>query len=195
MVLPISPRRHAGHEHLGEQGLYFVTQFAHELGDVAVAGLAVAADGDEQHVVGAGLLDLAAGDEASAVGQQHELEHDARVVGADADFVVVEPGIQCRAVEFVIDQVVQREFEGAGLDLFGQVPRQEDAVSNNRLVAGHLGASRIDSMRNQRERIALDVRTFPQARPYSYCTVSTFEISGLLKVGPFDGLVRHCLLE
>ena len=49
-----------------------------------------------------------------------------------------EPGIQCRQVEFVVDQVVQRELEGAGLHLLGQDHREEDAVSHNRLVARHL---------------------------------------------------------
>ena len=39
-------------------------------------------------------------------------------------------------------------------------------------------ASRIDSMHDQRERATLDVRTFPEGRVHSYCTVSTFEVSG-----------------
>lgn len=34
-----------------------------------------------------------------AVGQEHDLEHDARVVGAGTHFVVVELGIQWREVE------------------------------------------------------------------------------------------------
>ena len=40
------------------------------------------------------LLNGAAGDETLAVGQQHDLEHDASVIGAGTDFVVLEPGVQ-----------------------------------------------------------------------------------------------------
>jgi hypothetical protein len=52
-----------------------------------------------------------------AVGQQHDLEHDARIVGAGTNFIVLELGIQCAEVGFLIDQLVQREGKAAGDDL------------------------------------------------------------------------------
>ena len=58
----------AGHQYLAEQGFDLLAQAAHELGDVGVAGLAVAADGDELDVAQAGLFNGAAGDQALAVG-------------------------------------------------------------------------------------------------------------------------------
>jgi hypothetical protein len=73
--------RIAGHQHLGKQWLDLLAKVAHELGDVCMAGLAVAADGDELHIALAGALDGTAGNQALAVGQQHHLEHDPRVVG------------------------------------------------------------------------------------------------------------------
>ena len=57
----------ASEQHLGEQGLNVIAEFAHELGNMGVAGLAVAADGDELHVVQAGRFDAARGDQAPAL--------------------------------------------------------------------------------------------------------------------------------
>ena len=95
-------------------------ELTHEFGDVGVAGLAVAAEGDELNVVQAGVFDAPARYQTTAVGQQDDLEHDARVAGAGAAFVVVEACIQCVEVQLMINQVVQGELEGAALDLFGQ---------------------------------------------------------------------------
>ncbi len=44
-----------GHQDLTEQGFDLLTEAAHELGDVGVAGLAVAANGDELDIARAGL--------------------------------------------------------------------------------------------------------------------------------------------
>lgn len=131
----------AGQQNLAEQGLHFVAEFAHELGTVGVAGLAVAADGGKQHVLMAGLLDLAAGDEAAAVGQQHDLEPDAWVVGAGAGGVVAKPGVERAQVEFVVNQVVECKLERAGLDLLGQHDGDEHPAAFDRLVARHLQTS------------------------------------------------------
>lgn len=57
-----------------EHGFDLGAQVGHELGDVGMAGLAVVADGNE--------LDVAL---ALAVGQQHDVEHDAGVVGTAGD--------------------------------------------------------------------------------------------------------------
>jgi hypothetical protein len=123
---------------LGEQCADLRAQLGHELGDVGVAGSRVAGDSHEHHVLLAGALDLAAGDEALAVGQQHDLEHHARVVGRGARHVVAEIGVQCAQIEFFIDEMPQRELEGAGLDLLVEHHRNEQAVALDRLVAGLL---------------------------------------------------------
>ena len=99
---------------------YLIAQVGHELGDVGVAGLAVAADGDELDIARTGLLNGAAGDQALAVGQQDDLEHDARVVRTGSDLIVLEPGIQGFEIEFVVDQVVQCEGESTGDNLLRQ---------------------------------------------------------------------------
>lgn len=129
--------RVAGHEYLTEQRLDLFAQATDELGDVGVAGLAVATDGDELDVAGTGAFYRPAGDDAMAVGQQYHLEHDARVVGTGAYLVVVESRIQCAEVQFVVDQVVQCEGEAARFDLFTQHYRQHQAVALLGLVAGH----------------------------------------------------------
>lgn len=64
------------------------------------------------------------------IGQQDDLEHDTRIVGAGADFVVVEARTQCIEVQLMIYQVVQRKFEGAALDLPGQHYGQEARLSS-----------------------------------------------------------------
>ncbi len=110
----------AGYQDLVEQRFDLIAEVGDELGNVGVTGLAVAADGDELDVALACQFDRATRDEALAVGQQDDLEHDARVIGAGPHFVILEPGIQGLEVEFMIDQVVQCEGERAGDDLFGQ---------------------------------------------------------------------------
>lgn len=99
----------AGHQHLAEQGFDLGTQVGYELGNMGVAGLAVTTDGNELDVALAGLFDGPAGDQALAVGQQHDLEHDAGVIGTGSYFVVLKLGVQCSEVEFVVYQVVQCE--------------------------------------------------------------------------------------
>ena len=48
------------YQHLAKQGLNLIAQAANKLGNVGVAGLAVAADGDELNIAQAGLLYAAA---------------------------------------------------------------------------------------------------------------------------------------
>ena len=101
------------HQHLTEQRLDRLAKAADEPYDVCMAWLAVATDGDELNVAQADVLDGAAGDDALAVGQQHDLEHDLRIVGAGAHCVVLEFGIHSREIKLVVDQVVQGECEAA----------------------------------------------------------------------------------
>ena len=57
------------------------------------------------------------------------LSWPARVVGAGADFIVLELGVQCTEVEFMVDQVVQREGKADGDDLFRQDHGQQQATA------------------------------------------------------------------
>ena len=107
------------------------------MGDVSMAGLAVATDGNELDVARAGGGDAAAGDQALAVGQQDDLEHHARVEGAGTCGVILEACVQGLQVEFVVDQVVEREGKAARHDLFSQHDRQQQAVAFLGFVAGH----------------------------------------------------------
>ena len=175
----------AGQQHLAEQRADGRPEFANEAGDVGVARARVAGDGHEQHVLLARTLYLAAGDQAAAVGQQHDLEHDARVVGRGAGDVVAELGVERAQVEFLIDQVTQRELEGAGLDLLFEHHRDEQAVAFDRLVAGHLAD--LGSLRCEfnAARIARVVSNIPHCSSSSYCTVSTRSMQRL----------RHCDAE
>jgi hypothetical protein len=75
--------------------------------------------------------------QALAVGQQDDLEHDAWVIGAGADFIVLELGVHGGEVEFVVDQIVQCEGKTAGDDLFRQHDWQQQAVALLGFVAGH----------------------------------------------------------
>jgi hypothetical protein len=62
-------------------------------------------------------FDGAVGDQAPAIGQQHNLEHDARVVGAGTGLVVANRASRSDRFRFVVHQVIQRKLERAGLDL------------------------------------------------------------------------------
>lgn len=97
-----------------------IAQVGHDLGDVSVAGLAVAAAGNELDIARTGLLNGAARDQALAVGQLNDLAHDARVARTGADFIVLEPRILGFEIEFVIDQVIPCEGESAGDNLLRQ---------------------------------------------------------------------------
>lgn len=86
----------------------------------------------------AGLLDAAAGDQALAVGQQHDLEHDAWVIGAGTDFVILELGVHGREVKFVVYKIVQCEGKTSWDDLFRQHDGLQHAVAVLGFVAGHV---------------------------------------------------------
>ena len=99
--------------------------------------VAVATDGDELNIAGTGLFNGAAGDQTLAVGQQDDLEHDTRVVGAGADFIVLELGIQRGQIKLVVYQIIQCEGKTAGDDLLRQNDGQQQAIAVLGFVAGH----------------------------------------------------------
>lgn len=111
-----------------------------------MAGLAVAAEGNELHVVQAGRFDSARGDQSPAVAQLHDLAHRARVVNDGIGLVVAKAHLQSAEVQFVVDQVIERKFEGARQDLFAQNHRQAPRAAINWLVSGHVPISCLESL-------------------------------------------------
>lgn len=141
---------------------------------MGVARLAVAAEGDELNVVQAGRFDAARGDQPTAVAQQHDLEHDARVVGAGTGLIVAKACIQGAQVQLIVDQVIEREL-GAGLDLLAQHHRQEPGIAINGLVSGHVLLSCF-------ERLNMDSTDGYSFRlGGGFCTASTFELTGAVR--------------
>lgn len=65
----------------------------------------------------AGGFDLAAGEDAAAVGQEDDLEEDGGVVGSGALKVVLVAGVEGSEVELLVRQMAEGEFECARLDL------------------------------------------------------------------------------
>ena len=86
----------------------------------------------------AGRFDAPAAYQATAVAQQHNLEHHARIICTRAALVVAEAFIQRTQIEFVVDQVIERELEGSGLDLFAQHHRQKPGIAVDHLVSRHV---------------------------------------------------------
>lgn len=89
-----------------------------------------------------GALDGATGDEATAISQQHNLEHHPWVVGVGSGFIVAKTRIELAQIEFVVHQMIERELEGTGLDLLTQHDGQKAWAAVDGFVAGHgIGAS------------------------------------------------------
>jgi hypothetical protein len=65
----------------------------------------------EDHVLPAGLLDPAAGDDAPRIGEQHDLQQYPGIVGRGPCFVVLEAKVEKGEIEFVVDEMVQGELE------------------------------------------------------------------------------------
>ena len=66
-------------------------------------------------------LDLKAGGDAFGVGEQYDLQQNGRIVGQAAGVVIAVFRVKNRQVQLVFDQVVNRVFEGAGLELLSVV--------------------------------------------------------------------------
>jgi hypothetical protein len=124
---------------LGAQG-------ADEGGEGGEVRGAVAGERDEGDVVAAGALDVAAADDAPAVGEEDDLEQHGRRVGGCAGEVVLVAGVEAGQVELVIDEVVQRVFEGAGQQLPFEIDGNEARAGVDVLVAGHGIGSKRDAL-------------------------------------------------
>ncbi len=102
-----------------------------------VRGL-IPAQGDEGDVLATGALNRAAADNAPGVGKQDQLEQGGRRVSRCASGVIAEALVQTGQIEFVIEQVMQCVFEGAGKQLFGKHNGKKLGTRVDSLVAGHL---------------------------------------------------------
>jgi hypothetical protein len=101
-------------EHLGKELGDVVAQAGDEGGDGGEVWRAVAAQGDEGDVFPAGTFYSPAADEALAIGEQDDFEQHPRWVGSGTSEIVLVAGVEAGEVQFVVDQVVERMFEGAG---------------------------------------------------------------------------------
>jgi len=126
-------------EHLAKELGNLVTEGADEIGDGGEVRGAVAGEGNEGDVLPAGPFNLARTDDATAVGEEHNLEQHRRRVGGSAGEVVLVSCIKSAEVNFVINQPAQRMFEGAGehlsLEINGEKPRAgvDGFVAGNKL--------------------------------------------------------------
>ena len=80
-------------------------------------GRVSAGEGHEDDVLLTALLYRPAGGDAPGVGIEDDLEKDGGIIGGSAGVIITVPIVKDGEIEFVIDQVVQGIFEGAGQDL------------------------------------------------------------------------------
>lgn len=124
-------------EHLGEDAGDVVGKRRDKSGDGGEVGLGVATQGDKGDVVAADGFDAAAGDDALAVGEQHDLEQHGGRISSSACFIVPELGIEAGHIQFVINEVVECVFEAAGKQLPLQVYGKETRTGVDVFVACH----------------------------------------------------------
>ena len=108
-----------------------------EVGTGGEVGPAVPRQSDEGDVVAAGGFNATAGHNALAVGEEHK--HGGRI-GGSAGGVVPEPGIEAGQIKFVVTQVIQCVFKGAGEQLPLQINSKETGTAVDVFVA-HQGLS------------------------------------------------------
>ena len=92
-------------------------------------------------------FDIAAGDNALAVGEQHDLEQHRGRIGGGPCFIIPEPGIEAGQIQLVVDKVIQRMLEGTGKQLPLQVNRKETWAGVYVFVARHVVSAIAKSMR------------------------------------------------
>lgn len=68
--------------------------------------------------------------------KQHDLEHDAWIIGTGTYLIVLELGVHGSEVEFIVYKIASCESKTAGEDFFRQHDRQQ-AVAVLGFVAGH----------------------------------------------------------
>ncbi len=91
-----------------------------ETGDGGEVRMAVGGQGYKDDILAAGAGDQSRGGDAGGVCEEDDLEQDGGVIGGCAGMVVVEAVKEDGEVQF-IDDLVERELEGAGLKLLAQI--------------------------------------------------------------------------
>jgi hypothetical protein len=90
-----------------------------------VVGLLPAGQGDKDHVLPAGLLDLPGGDETSGVAQQDDLQDNLGIVGGAPRLIIAVLLLKTRRIQPGFHQRVNSELQGPGHQLIFQRNWQE----------------------------------------------------------------------
>ena len=131
-ALPIADRQH-GREHPGD----VLSQGAHETGDCREVRARIPAQGNERHLLATRAFDRPAAHDPARVGEEHHLQEHRGRIRRGSGLVVPESRVEVRQIDLVIEQVIQRVFEGAGQQLPRQVDGQEPGAGIDVLVTGH----------------------------------------------------------
>ena len=107
----------AHQQYLLEQLFDLIGVITDEFRQSGEVGHHIAGQGFEDDVGLAAPLHLPAGVDALGVGEQNDLQQDGRIIGQTAGVFVAVFGVEDRQVQLVLDQVVHRVFESAGLEL------------------------------------------------------------------------------
>ena len=98
----------------------------------------ITGEGHEDNVFPAALFYFPAGGDTPGVGIEDDLEKNGGIIGGGAGIVIGVAGIKYGEIKLMVDQVVQRVFEGAGEDLLVKGDGKELALTVVVLfVAGH----------------------------------------------------------
>jgi hypothetical protein len=119
-LAPYQPLVIADEKHLAEHFCDVIFMGADEAGEGGEVRGCVAGECEEGDMLLASALDVAAADDALAVGKQHHLEHGGRI-SCRASYIVAESRIEVSQVDLVVKQVVQSVFDGARGELSLQV--------------------------------------------------------------------------
>lgn len=127
----------AGEKHTGEDRRSLLAQLTHERRNRRELRSAVTRDRHEQHILTAQALDPPAGDNAAAVGEEHDLEHHRRIVGRGARFIVTEALRESREVNLGVNENVERVLKAAGNELGFEDNREETGTAVDQFEARH----------------------------------------------------------
>ena len=78
----------------------------------------------------------------------------------------------CAEIEFIVEQLIDRQFNCTGLDLFAQHHRQQPGISVDRFVSGHVLSSCFERWNMD----SADGSSFRVGE--GFCTASTSEMRG-----------------
>ena len=115
-------------KHVAKQRADLFVHRGDKVGDRGEVRLCVGRERHEDDIVPAARFDPATCGDAAGVGVEDDLQQNRRIIRGGADFVVLVPGDKNRKVEFVVDEVIEGVFKGAGEDLLFEVNRNQLAL-------------------------------------------------------------------